>query len=487
MQRVVPELWFEPTPWIAGKSIAKCLTQQVINPATGELLSKVAWADPQDMDDAIRSAQEAQATWQSISPFERGDILKRIAGNLEVERDRFARLLTAEQGKPYAQALGEVDYAASFFRWFGEEARRICGRIAPHSQSDREYLIEHRPVGVAAWITPWNFPLAQGAKKIAAALAAGCCGIWKPAESTPLIALAMASVFEQSGVPAGVIQITPGLGSELGPILCEHPAVRVVSLTGSAKTGRSILAKSASSIKRVHLELGGNAPFIVLPDADLDLAVDHLVRLKLFVSGQVCVTANRIFVHEDIHDRFCDKLVKRLGQATLGDGLQDGVDAGPLIHAQACQGVDRLVQQACQQGANILYRNESYHQDSRLVNGSFYPATVLVDLSDKVPLFGCEIFGPVFPIFRYREIGEVIRRSNGVEQGLAGYVYGSDLSQCRRIARQLEVGIVGVNEWRPLKAEIPFGGIKQSGLGVEGGKEGMDDYLSLQVISVPKD
>jgi succinate-semialdehyde dehydrogenase/glutarate-semialdehyde dehydrogenase len=179
--------------------------------------------------------------------------------------------------------------------------------------------------------------------------------------------------------------------------------------------------------------------------------------------------------------------VKRLGQATLGDGLQDGVDAGPLIHAQACHGVDRLVQQACQQGANILYRNESYLQDSRLVNGSFYPATVLGDLSDRVPLFGCEIFGPVFPIFRYREIGEVIRRSNGVEQGLAGYVYGSDLSQCRRIARQLEVGIVGINEWRPLKAEIPFGGIKQSGLGVEGGKEGIDDYLSLQVISVPKD
>jgi len=481
------ELWFEPTPWIGGRWVVKEQDQKVINPATGQLISTVAWAQASDIDAAIEASLAVQNRWQATSAFERGDMLKRIADLLIGQRERFAKLLTVEQGKPLAQSLGEVDYAASFFRWFGEEARRVCGRIAPHPQSEREFLIEHRPLGIAAWITPWNFPLAQGAKKIAAALAAGCTGIWKPAESTPLIALAMAPIFEQAGIPAGVIQILPGLGSQLGPILSEHPSIRVVSLTGSVRTGRMILENSAQQIKRVLLELGGNAPFIVLPDADLDFAVDQLVRLKLFVSGQVCVTANRIFVHHQIHDDFLERLDARLQQSKLGDGLDEGVDAGPLIHKQACEGVDRLVQEACRMGARVVGCNRSYEQDQRLAGGSFYPATILSEVSDRMPLFGCEIFGPVFPVLSYGSIDEVIARANDVEQGLAGYVYGGDLSVCRRVARSLEVGIVGVNEWRPLKAEVPFGGIKQSGLGVEGGKEGIYDYLSTQVISVPRD
>jgi len=487
MTSLCEEFGFEPRPWIDGCwSKAEC-SQDVINPASGELLSKVAWADAQDVARCIEGASQAQSRWALRSAFDRGDILKRIAQGLLSRRESFARLLTMEQGKPLAQSLGEVDYAASFFQWFGEEARRLCGTIAPHPQSDREFLVEHRPLGVSAWITPWNFPLAQGAKKIAASLAAGCSGIWKPAESTPLIALAMAPVFEQAGVPPGVIQILPGLGTQLGPLLCEHPAIRVVSLTGSTRTGRSILANCANGIKKVLLELGGNAPFIVLPDADLDVTIDHLVRLKLFVSGQVCVTANRIFVHEQIHREFLDRLAERLARASLGDGLNDRVDAGPLIHKQACLGVDRLVEQALQMGARMVHSNRTYQNDPSLSKGSFYPATLLSDVSDNMPLFGCEIFGPVFPVLRFNAIDEVIARANSVSQGLAGYVYGRDLSQCRRVARRLEVGIVGVNEWRPLKAEIPFGGIKESGLGVEGGKEGIHDYLSLQVISVPKD
>lgn len=481
------ELWFEPTPWIDGRWVARDRDQRVINPATGQLLSTVAWAEPSDLDAAIDASSSAFSQWRATSAFQRGDILKRIADLLASQRDRFARLLTQEQGKPLAQSLGEVDYAVSFFRWFGEEARRVCGRIAPHPQSDREFLIEHRPLGVAGWITPWNFPLAQGAKKIAASLAAGCTGIWKPAESTPLIALAMAPIFQQAGLPSGVVQILPGLGRQLGPMLCKHPAVRVVSLTGSVRTGRTILENSAQEIKRVHLELGGNAPFIVLPDADLDSTVDQLVRLKLFVSGQVCVTANRIFVHRQIHDDFLERLKARVQLCKFGNGLDEGVDAGPLIHAQACQGVDRLVLEACQLGAQMVECNRSYEQDPSLHGGSFYPATILRDVSDHMPLFGCEIFGPVFPVLSYESIDEVLSRANRVEQGLAGYVYGSDIDQCRRVARRLEVGIVGVNEWRPLKAEIPFGGIKQSGIGVEGGKEGIYDYLSQQVISVPRE
>lgn len=481
------DFWFEPTPWIDGEWVSGGSNERVINPATGEVITTVAWADSQNVELAIQSAQRSQASWAATSAFERGDILKRISQLLSSNRERFARLLTLEQGKPLAQSLGEVDYAASFFQWFGEEARRLCGRIAPHPQADREFLIEHRPVGLAAWITPWNFPLAQGAKKIAAALAAGCAGVWKPAEVTPLIALSMAPIFQEAGVPAGVIQIVPGRGSELGPMLCRHPSVRVVSLTGSVRTGRSILENSASGIKRVLLELGGNAPFIVLPDADLDFTIDQLVRLKLFVSGQVCVTANRIFVHRDVHDDFIARLVSRIEQSKIGNGLESDVDAGPLIHSQACQGVDRLVREACQMGASIAGCNRSYESDPRSSDGSFYPATILRDVTDEMPIFGCEVFGPVFSILAYSDCSEVLRRSNSVDQGLAGYVYGRDLSLCRRVARGLEVGIVGVNEWRPLKAEIPFGGIKQSGIGAEGGKEGLDDYLTRQVLSVPRD
>lgn len=487
MSRKIDHLWFDPVPWIDGRSINRLPNEQVINPATGEIVSPVAFAECSDVEQAIHSCQRAQDQWEKTSAFERGEILKRVAEKLESQRDLLARLLTTEQGKAYLQALGEVDYAASFFRWFGEEARRVCGRIAPHPQADREFLVEHKPLGIAAWITPWNFPLAQGAKKIAAALAAGCCGIWKPAESTPLIALAMAPIFEQAGVPPGVIQILPGLGSQIGVLLSEHPAIRVVSLTGSVRTGREILGSAVGDIKRVLLELGGNAPFIVMPDADLDFTVDQLVQLKLFVSGQVCVTANRIFVHREIRSEFMDKLLARLAESRIGDGLEDGVDAGPLIHRQACQGVERLVQKACQMGARIVARNASYAANSRLAGGSFYPATVIDGVTEQMELFGCEIFGPVFPILEYSQIDDVVSRANRVEQGLAGYVYGQDLSQCRRIARSLQVGIVGINEWRPLKAEIPFGGVKQSGLGVEGGKEGIYDYLSLQVISTPRD
>ena len=264
MNRLCEEFGFEPKPWIDGRwKKAECLHGSA-NPATGEEISKVAWSNGDDVAFSLESASKAQSKWAGVSAFERGEILKRISQVLLSRKEDFARLLTIEQGKPLVQSLGEVDYAASFFQWFGEEARRLCGRIAPHPQADREYFIEHRPLGICAWITPWNFPLAQGAKKIAASLAAGCCGIWKPAESTSLIALAMAPVFERAGVPKGVIQILPGSGAELGPVLCEHPAVRVVSLTGSTTTGRSTLANCASSIKRVLLELGGNAPFIVL-------------------------------------------------------------------------------------------------------------------------------------------------------------------------------------------------------------------------------
>lgn len=418
--------------------------------------------------------------------MERGLVLKRTAALLLARKDELARLLTAEQGKPYAQAAGEVEYAASFFQWFGEEARRVYGRIAAHPEAGREFFIEHKPAGVAGLITPWNFPLAQGAKKIAAALAAGCSAVLKPAELTPLIALATAPLMKEAGLPDGVLQIVPGRGSVVGGVLAEHSAVRVLSLTGSTATGSALMAAAAPGIKRLSLELGGNAPFIILPDADLDFVAEQLTRLKLLVSGQVCVTANRIFVHADAETALAEKLAAKLSTARIGNGLDEGIEAGPLIHRQACTEIGALVTDAVSSGARLVTENRSFETDAALREGSFFPPTLLTGVRDDMRVAREEIFGPVIPLLRYTRVQEAVQRANDTPYGLASYVYGRDLAQCRAVATAIEAGIVGVNEWRPLKAEIPFGGIKQSGIGSEGGEEGLREFLETQVISIPK-
>jgi len=482
----LPEFWFEPHPWIDGCWCPGGEFVAVRNPATGSLIAEASRADAAAVARAIEGAVRAQRGWREVSAADRGNVLKRTAALLVARKDEFARLLTAEQGKPYAQAAGEVDYAASFFQWFGEEARRVYGRIAPHPEADREFFIEHKPAGVAGLITPWNFPLAQGAKKVAAALAAGCSCVWKPAELTPLIALATAPLMREAGLPDGVVQIVPGRGSVIGRVLAEHPAVRVLSLTGSTATGSALMAAAAAGIKRLSLELGGNAPFIVLPDADLDIVAEQLARLKLFVSGQVCVTANRIFVHADAEAALAERLAARIGAARVGNGLADGIEAGPLIHRQACTEIKALVEQAASAGATIVCENHSYESDASLREGSFFPPTVLAGVRDEMRVAREEIFGPVIPLLRYTSVADAVRRANETPFGLAAYVYGSDLAQCRAVAEALEAGIVGVNEWRPLKAEIPFGGMKQSGIGAEGGQEGIREFLDVQVISLPK-
>jgi succinate-semialdehyde dehydrogenase/glutarate-semialdehyde dehydrogenase len=482
----LPEFWFEPHPWIDGCWCPGDESVAVRNPATGSLIAEASRANAVAVARAIEGAVRVQRGWREVSAAERGNVLKRTAALLVARKDEFARLLTAEQGKPYAQAAGEVDYAASFFQWFGEEARRVYGRIAPHPEADREFFIEYKPAGVAGLITPWNFPLAQGAKKVAAALAAGCSCVWKPAELTPLIALATAPLMREAGLPDGVLQIVPGSGSVIGRVLAEHPAVRVLSLTGSTATGSALMAAAAAGIKRLSLELGGNAPFIVLPDADLDFVAEQLARLKLFVSGQVCVTANRIFVRADAEAALAERLAARIGAARVGNGLADGIEAGPLIHRQACGEIKSLVEQAVSAGAKIVCENRSYESDATLREGSFFPPTVLIGVRDEMRVAREEIFGPVIPLLRYTSVTDAVRRANETPFGLAAYAYGSDLTQCRAVAEALEAGIVGVNEWRPLKAEIPFGGMKQSGIGAEGGQEGIREFLDVQVISLPK-
>jgi succinate-semialdehyde dehydrogenase/glutarate-semialdehyde dehydrogenase len=484
--RMIPDAWFEPRPWVAGEWQTTADSFAVTDPATGRTLADVGRADAALVDRACAAAVAVLPDWSHASPFARGQVLTRCAALMTARRDALARLITAEQGKPLAQARAEVDYAVSFFQWFGEEARRVHGRLASHPEADREFVIERRAAGVAGLVTPWNFPLAQAAKKVAAALAAGCTAVWKPAEATPLVALGLVPLLVEAGMPPAVLAVVPGRGSEVGPVLAAHPAVRVLSLTGSTATGRSLMVAAAAGIKRVSLELGGNAPFIVLPDADPDFVADQLVRLKLFVSGQVCVTANRVFVPAGLEAALVTRLADRLLAARVGNGMAEGVDAGPLIHARACVDVGSLVREAVADGAELVCANHGFEADADLRHGSFFPPTLLCGVTDGMRIAREEIFGPVISLLRYDRPAAAVARANATPAGLAGYVYGADLAACRAVAAALDVGIVGVNEWRPLKAEIPFGGVKESGIGAEGGTEGIGEFLDTRVISLPR-
>ena len=456
------------------------------NPATGSGIATTALAGPADFQRAIDGAQRAFLAWRNESAAWRGEVLKRVAALLASRRTEMAELLTSEQGKPLAQALGEVDYAASFFQWFGEESRRLCGRIQPHPVKGRDFVVKPVAAGVAGLVTPWNFPLAQGAKKISAALAAGCTAVWKPSELTPLVALALGALLKEAGLPDGALQVLPALGAVGGEALTSDGRVRVLSLTGSTETGRTVMRAAARHLPRLSLELGGNAPFIVLPDADLDLAAAELVKLKMLCSGQVCVTANRVFVPEALEAAFIDRLIPLWRALRIGSGLTPGMDAGPLIHGKACERVGRQVEGALGAGAERVCENRDHEGDPALRQGSFFPPVILRKVRDDMALVREEIFGPVLPLLKYDTVADAVRRANSTAAGLAAYVYGTDLSLANAVADQVEAGIIGINEWRPLRAEIPFGGTKESGLGWEGGEEGLWEFCELKVISTPR-
>jgi len=457
----------------------------VRNPATGAEIATVALADAGDFRAAIDGAQRAFGSWSREPASLRGDVLKKAAALLALRRQDVAVLLTLEQGKVLAQALAEVDYAASFFQWFGEESRRPHGRLQPHPQRGREYRVKLVPAGVAGLVTPWNFPLAQGAKKVAAALAAGCTAVWKPSELTPLVALALGAILREAGVPDGALQILPALGAVAGEALTGDARVRVLSLTGSTETGRTLMRSAARHLPRIALELGGNAPFIILPDANLDEAASELVKLKLLCSGQVCVTANRVFVPASLESALIERLAPLWRGLVVGSGLSAGVDVGPLIHRKACERVRNLVEGALGAGAELVLENRTHEGDPALSGGSFFPPTILRGVRDDMALVCEEIFGPVLPLMGYTDLNDAIRRANSTASGLAAYVYGGDLALANAVAEELEAGIVGVNEWRPLRAEIPFGGTKCSGQGWEGGEEGLREFCELKVIAAP--
>ncbi|UXY15975.1 NAD-dependent succinate-semialdehyde dehydrogenase [Chitiniphilus purpureus] len=447
----------------------------VHDPATGECLAQVARGDRASARLAIDAAERALPAWRATPAKARATLLRRWYELMVAHSEEIATLLTREQGKPLAEARGEVLYAASFIEWFAEEARRIAGDVLEHPQADRRILVLKQSVGVCAAITPWNFPAAMIARKAGAALAAGCTMVVKPASQTPLTALAMAALANEAGLPAGIFNVVPGPAGEVGAELAENPQVRKLSFTGSTAVGRKLMAQCAPTLKKLSLELGGNAPFIVFDDADVDAAVEGALAAKYRNSGQTCVCANRFYVQRGVYDAFAAKLAERVAMLKVGNGLEAGVEQGPLIDEAALAKVQEHVADAQALGARVLC-------GGRALGGTWYAPTVLADVRADAQITREETFGPVAALVRFKEEREAVALANASEYGLAAYFYGRDLGRVFRVAEALEYGMVGVNTGLFSNEVGPFGGIKQSGFGREGSKYGLTEYLELKYL-----
>jgi succinate-semialdehyde dehydrogenase/glutarate-semialdehyde dehydrogenase len=437
----------------------------VDDPATGEELVKVANLGPVDAAAAIAAAQKAWPAWRAKTAKERGAILMRWYQLLLQHADDLARIMTAEQGKPLAEARGEVVYGASFLEWFAEEGRRVYGETIPTTDNNKRYLVLKQPVGVCAAITPWNFPIAMITRKVAPALAAGCPVVIKPAEQTPLSALAVAELAQRAGMPAGVLNLLPA----------DSDVVRHLSFTGSTEVGRILMRQCAPTVKKLSLELGGNAPFIVFDDADLDSAVEGAMVSKYRNAGQTCVCANRIYAQAGIYDAFVERLAAKAAALKVGNGFEAGVTTGPLIDAQAIGKVEAHVADALAKGARVVVGGERLGE-------RFFTPTVLADVTPEMLCSKEETFGPVAPVFRFETEAEAIELANATEFGLASYFYSRDIGRIFRVGEALEYGMVGINTGLISTAEVPFGGVKQSGLGREGARQGIDDYVELKYL-----
>jgi succinate-semialdehyde dehydrogenase/glutarate-semialdehyde dehydrogenase len=458
----------------SGKTFA------VYNPATGDVVAEVADCGVKDAEAAIDAAYTAQPAWAALTAKERGVILRRWFDLMIENQDELAALMTAEQGKPLAEAKGEIAYGASFIDWFAEEGKRIYGDVIPTYAQGKRVLVLKQPIGVCASITPWNFPNAMIARKVGPALAAGCAMVARPAELTPLSALAMAELADRAGVPKGILSIVPGTdASGVGKLFCESPKVRKVTFTGSTEVGRILLKQSADTIKKCSMELGGNAPFIVFDDADLEAAVKGAIASKYRNAGQTCVCANRILVQSGIHDAFAEKFAEAVKKLKVGNGMDEGVTVGPLIEPKAIDKVERHVKDALEKGARLITGGKRH-----TLGGTFYEPTVLADATPDMKIFSEETFGPVAPLFRFKTEEEAIMLANDTVFGLAAYFYTRDVGRIFRVGEALEYGLVGANEGVISTEVAPFGGIKQSGLGREGSKYGIEDYLEIKYLCV---
>jgi len=470
---------FKTGAYINGQWLAsdQGTTLAVTNPATGEIIAEVANCGTAETRRAIEAAQAAQIDWRQRSIKERSAILRKWFNLMMENQEDLARILTAEQGKPLAEARGEIAYGASYIEWFAEEGKRIYGDTVPHSTNDKRLLVIKQPVGVVACITPWNFPNAMLTRKIAPALAAGCTVVCKPANATPLSAYAFAELAERAGVPAGVINLVTGRTAEIGKELTSNPIIRKLTFTGSTPVGKQLMAECAATVKRTSMELGGNAPFIVFDDADLDVAITGVMASKYRNAGQTCVCANRILIQDSIYDVFAEKLATAVKSLKVGDGIDEGITIGPLINEGAADDVMEFVDDAINKGARVLAGGR------RSTLGScFIEPTILTHVTGDMRVFKEEIFGPIAPLFKFSTEAEAIAMANDTEFGLACYFYSRDIGRIWRVGEALEYGIVGINEGIISNEMAPFGGVKESGQGREGSKYGLDDYLEIKYM-----
>jgi succinate-semialdehyde dehydrogenase/glutarate-semialdehyde dehydrogenase len=455
-------------------------TFAVTNPATGATLAKVPDLGVAEARRAIESSSAAWAPWRAMTAKERGAILRRWFDLIMANQEDLAQILTAEQGKPLAEARGEIAYGASFIEWYAEEGKRVYGDVIPQHQCDKRLLVIKQPVGVTVAITPWNFPIAMVTRKVAPALAAGCTVVLKPAEQTPLSALALAELAGRAGFPKGVLNIiTTNDPVAVGGELTSNPLVRKITFTGSTEVGRILMRQAADQIKKVSFELGGNAPLIVFDDADLDAAVEGAIASKYRNAGQTCVCANRIYVQDGIYDAFARKIAEKVGAFKVGPGTENGVVIGPLIDAQGLQKVEAHVKDALAKGAKVLTGGKRHE-----LGGLFFQPTVLAGVTGDMRLAGEETFGPVAPLFRFKTEEEAVRLANASEFGLAAYFFSRDVGRVFRVSEALEAGIVSVNTGIFSQEVAPFGGVKQSGIGREGSKYGIEPFLEIKFICI---
>jgi len=452
---------------------------EVTNPATGEPVASVPKLGTEDARAAIEAAHRAQPAWRAKTAKERSILLRKWCELILANQEDLAQIMTAEQGKPLTEARGEIAYAASFIEWFAEEGKRVYGETIPAPVASQRIVVIKEPIGVCAAITPWNFPSAMITRKAGPALAAGCTMVLKPASQTPLSALALALLAERAGIPAGVFSVVTGAAGDIGTELATNPLVRKLTFTGSTEVGRLLMEQSAATIKKVSMELGGNAPFIVFDDADLDAAVQGAMISKYRNAGQTCVCANRMYIQSGVYDAFSAKLVEAVKAMQVGDGTRDGVTIGPLIDDKAVRKVEQHIEDATAKGARVLTGGKRHS-----LGQSFFEPTVLADVTPSMLVAREETFGPLAPLFRFDTEDEVVAMANDTEFGLASYFFARDLGRVWRVAERLEYGMVGVNTGLISNEVAPFGGVKQSGVGREGSHHGMDDYLVIKYINM---
>ena len=462
--------------WVPSDSGA---TIDVINPANGQKLGTVPKSGASETKRAIEAAQTAFLSFRKTSALERSKLLRKLHDAIMDNQDALAELLTLEQGKSLAEAKGEVGASAAYILWFAEEARRTYGDVVPSPWADRRIIVTKEPVGVIAAITPWNFPSSMLARKIGPAIAAGCTSVVKPASQTPYSGLAWGALCEDVGLPKGVINIVTGSAGEIGDEICANPSVKKITFTGSTEVGKILIEKAASTVKKVSMELGGNAPFLVFDDADIDRAVEGAITAKYRNSGQTCVCTNRFFVQAGIYDAFVEKLAAASSRLKVGPGVEEGVQQGPLIDEKAVEKVEELIADAKGKGGTIVTGGKRH-----ALGGSFFEPTVISEATPQMRFMKEEIFGPVAPVFRFETEEEAVSLANDTEYGLACYFYTADLGRAFRVMEELKYGMVGVNEGLITTPEAPFGGVKESGLGREGGHQGIEDYLDTKYVCI---